>query len=54
MIYSHSDHKIARSLRKAKRLCYGDGTNVGNERLNDKNEGNDGKVAELVSCKLRG
>ena len=54
MIYSHSDHKVARSLRKAKRLCYGDRTSVGNERLDDKNEGNNGKVRKLVSCKLGG
>lgn len=54
MIYSHSNHKVARSLGKAKCLCHGDGTNIRDKRLNYENDGNDGKVGKLVNCKLGG
>ena len=53
-LYRHGNHKVGAALLEPAYLGDEQGSQVGDERLYDEDEGNDGKFSELLGGQLRG
>jgi hypothetical protein len=50
--HRHGRYKVRSPFFQAKASRDGKGTHIGDEGLNDENQGDDGEIGEFLSCQL--